>query len=113
MATPAKPCIRYTHSKALRNRMVKLLDAVDTDDDPLVHREQLAELIVDLNEGGLKFFFLDPLAKLKMGGVIDTTATLGIRASHRVMAPAIRSIVTRMNKTQIRKVSRIMRDMMG
>jgi len=112
MPAAEKPFMRFTHSKALRNRTLKVLDAIDEEDDPTEYCEDLAEIIVELNEAGIKFFFMDPLHKLKMGSAIERTADFGIYGTLRIMGPAVRTIVGRMDKRQLRKVSKIMRGMM-
>jgi hypothetical protein len=113
MATSPKPYIRFTHSKALRKRTLKVLDAIDKDSDPTPHRGALSDLVVELTETGLQFFFLDIVGKLKMGIVVKQTANMGIGGVLRIMAPTIRNIVGRMDKRQLRQVSRYIRQMMG
>ena len=67
---------------------------------------------VDLTEAGMQFFFLDPVAKLKMGFVVNQSSNLGVGSVLRIMGPLVRNIVGRMDKKQLRQVSRIMRQMM-
>ena len=104
--------MRFTHSKALRKRTLRLLDRIDEDDDPTVHREDLSDLIGELTKTGMRFFFVDTVKKLKMGIVVDQTANLGVHGVLRVMSPTIRNIVGRMNKKQLRGLSKHMRAMM-
>ncbi|MBI1318294.1 MAG: hypothetical protein GC168_04985 [Candidatus Hydrogenedens sp.] len=107
-----KPYYRFIHSKALRNRTLALLDAIDTDDDPTVHRNGLADHIVELTDAGMSYFFLEPLKKLKMSFVVNQSASLGIGSTLRIMGPVVRNIVGRMDKKQLRQLSKIMRKMM-
>lgn len=112
MPTAAKPYIRFTHSKALRTKTLKILDAIDTDADPTGHREDLSTVITDLTNAGMHGYFLDTLHSLKMGFVVEQGAGLGINSVLRIMGPTIRNIVTRMDKKQLRQVSKAMRQMM-
>jgi len=111
-ASAEKPFLRFTHAKPLRVRTLKVLDAIDTDEDPLPQRDVLGKLIVELSDAGLHFFFLEPVGKLKMGFVVNQTASLGIGSVMRVLGPTVRNIVGRMDKQQLRQVSGIMRQMM-
>jgi len=111
-AKATKPFFRFTHSKALRVKTLKVLDAIDEDDDPTEHREALCLVINELTDTGMHFFFLDPLASLKMGFVMDQAAGLGVSGVLRIMGPTIRNIVGRMDKKQLRQVSKLMREMM-
>ena len=112
MPSAAKPSLRFTHSKALRKRTLKLLDAIDEDDDPTVHREDIADHVCELTKTGMQFFFVETVKKLKMGLVVDQTAKLGVNGVLRVMTPTIRNIIGRMNKKQLRGLSKHMRGMM-
>ena len=112
MASAAKPFIRFTHSKALRKKTLKVLDAIDEDDDPTENREALCGIINELTDTGMHFFFLDPLKSLKMGFVMDQAAGLGVNGVLRIMGPTIRNIVARMDAKQLRQVSKLLREMM-
>ncbi len=112
MPPAAKPFFRFTHAKPLRTRTLGILDAIDMDIDPCAHREALANLIVDLTGEGMNFFFLVPLTKLKMGMIINQSASLGVGSVVRIMGPILRNIIGRMDKKQLRHVSKIMREMM-
>lgn len=113
MATATKPFFRFTHSKALRARTLKILDAVDAGADPVAQRAALGDHIVELTEAGMRFFFAEPVAKLKMGFVVNQAAGLGLASVLRVMGPTIRNVVGRMDAKQLRQLSRIMRQMMA
>jgi len=112
MPPAQKPFIRFTHSKALRVKTLKVLDAIDEDATQDGLKEDLSALLVDLTEAGMQFFFLDPVAKLKMGFVVSQSSNLGVGSVLRIMGPLVRNIVSRMDKKQLRQVSRIMRQMM-
>lgn len=112
MPPAPKPFYRFTHSKPLRVQTLKLLDAIDLEADPCVYRVVLADHIVELTSTGMTFFFLAPLAKLKMGILVNQSASLGVGSVVRVMGPILRNVIGRMDKKQLRQVSKIMREMM-
>lgn len=112
MSTSKKPSIRFTLTKALHNRTVKVIDAIDAAEDPTECRDDLAAIIIELNEKGMDFFFMQPLMKLKMGVVVERTAQVGFNGVTAVMGPTVRGVVRRMDAKQIRKVSKIIRGMM-
>ncbi len=111
-AAAAKPFIRFTHTKALRTKTLKVLDAIDTDADPTPHRDTLSGVVGDLTDAGMRFFFLDTLATLKMGFVVEQAAGLGVNSVLRIMGPTVRNVIGRMDKKQLRQVSKAMRTMM-
>ena len=112
MPAAPKPHIKFTHTKAVRKRTLRILDDIEEDDDPTIHREALGDIIVELSETGLNFFFIAPLSKLKMGFVVNQSANLGIAGTLRVLGPTVRNIVGRMDRKQLRRVSKEMRSMM-
>ena len=112
MPANPKPYLKFKHSVALRKRTLKVLDAIDEDDDPVAHRKDLSDIIVELSETGLHYFFIAPLNKLKMGFVVNQSANLGVNGTMRVLGPTVRNIVSRMDKKQMRSVSKQMRAMM-
>lgn len=112
MPPAPKPYFKFTHSKALRTRTLAVLNDIDADTDPTPHRDALSENLSELTEAGMQFFFLDNVEKLKMGFVVTQSANLGVGSVLRIMTPIIRNIVGRMDKKQLKQVSKIMRQMM-
>lgn len=112
MATAAKPHFRFTHPIPLRKRTLATLDGIEGA-DPVAHRDDLAGIIVELTSAGMNGYFLEPLAKLKMGLLVTQSANLGVASVVRIMGPTIRNVVSRMDAKQLRQVSRIMREMMA
>ncbi len=112
MPPAEKPFLRFTHSKALRRRTLDVLDAIDEVPDPTPLREDLSALLSELTEAGMQFFFLDNVKKLKMGFVVTQSSNIGVASVLRIMAPTVRNIVGRMDKKQMKQVSKIMRGLM-
>ena len=112
MATAAKPFLRFVHSKALRVKTLKVLDAIDQEEDPTPHRDALAENVMELTNAGFQYFFLDSVAALKMGFVATQTTSLGTSSVLSIMGAMVRKIIGQMDAKQLCKVSKIMRGMM-
>jgi len=112
MSVSAKPSLRFFHSAALRTRSNKVLAAIERDDDPTHHVGALSSLVVDLTEAGLNHYFLKPLQQAKVGFVARQTASLGMAGALRVMAPLIRSVLAGTNATQLRVITRHIRQLM-
>jgi hypothetical protein len=112
MATSSKPSLRFFHSTALRTRSDKILAAIERDEDPTRHAEALSGLVVDLTEAGLHYYFLKPLQQAKVGFVVRKTAGFGMTGTLRMMSPVIRSILAGTNATQLRVITRHIRQLM-
>jgi hypothetical protein len=112
MPASAKPSLRFFHSAALRRRSNEVLAAMERDNDPTQHARALSSLVVDLTEAGLGYYFLKPLQQAKVGFVARQTASLGMAGALRMMSPVIRTILAGTNATQLRVISRHIRELM-
>jgi len=112
MPPSAKPSLRFFHSAALRTRSNKVLDAMERDKDPTRHVGALSSLVVDLTEAGLNYYFLKPLQQAKVGFVARRTASFGMAGTLQVMSPIIRTILSGTNATQLRVITRHIRQLM-
>lgn len=99
------PFLRFHHSEALRKKTLALLDAIEQADDATVHREALAELVVELTGSGLDAFFLKPLKAARAGFIVEQSAALGMKGVQQVMASVIHQIIGRMGSPQLLSVS--------
>ena len=111
-AKPSKPSLRFFHSTVLRARTNKLLAAIEHDEDPTQHANELAALVASLTEAGLDYYYLRPLDLAKVGFVARQTANLGMAGALRIMSPMIRSILGGADGGQLRIISRHIRQLM-
>ena len=63
-------------------------------------------VVVDLTNAGLDYYFLRPLRQAKVGFVAQQTARLGMAGALRIMSPVIRTILANANATQVRVIAR-------
>jgi len=113
MPAAAKPSLRFFHSAPLRTRTIKLLSAIEHDREPTQHADALAALVVALTDAGMDYYFVKPLRAAKVGFVGRQTANLGKAGALRIMSPMIRSILGGTNETQLRVISRHIRELMA
>jgi len=101
MRKSPKPSLRFFHSEELRAKTIALLAALEQAEDPIQHRDALGDLVVELTDAGMDYYFLRPLQLAKAGFVVQQSANLGISGAVRIMASVIRSIISRMDKDQL------------
>ena len=99
-------------SESLRKKTLALLGTIENADDATVHREDLAELVVELTNSGLDAFFIKPLKHAKAGFIVEQSANLGMKGVQQVMASVIRQIICRMGSPQLLSVSGSIRQFM-
>ena len=108
----AKPFLRFYHSAALRQKTLAMLTSLQSARDPTVHRGALADIAVELTNGGLDYFFLQPLKVAKAGFIVEQSASLGMTGVQQLMASVIRNVVGRMSGAQLLSVGKSLRQFM-
>lgn len=113
MSVSHKPYIRFLHSEELRTKSIKVLDALEQAEDPKQYRDELRDLVIELTDVGLDYFFIKPLALTKVGFVTQRSAKLGIAGAQRVMGKVIRKIIGGMDSDQLLVISSYIRQLMN
>ncbi len=113
MPATAKPFMRFFYSKRLHARALNVLDAIDEEADPTPYRDELADVIVELTKAGMSAYFLDALKAIEANRMLDRTARLGLATVVAMMTPMLRRSIALLDKRQLHKVSRFMRQLMG
>ena len=112
MSDTSKPQIRFILSEELREKIIEVLDTLEQKEDPTQYRETLANLVVELTNTGIDYFFIKPLELAKVGFMTQKSATLGMAASRRVISPIIRRIIGGMDKSQLLIICSYIRQLM-
>ena len=107
------PSIRFQHSAKLRERTLEVLQKVEDAEDATDHREDLADLIVELTHCGLDTFFMEPLKLAKAGFIVQQSANLGMAGAKQMMGSVIRNIIGRMEGPQLLSICGSIRGFMG
>jgi hypothetical protein len=106
------PSLRFYHSKPLRTRTLSVLEALETAEDATSHRDALAEVVLELTEAGLAYYFVKPVEAAKVGFMAEKTTKLGIAGILRLMGPVARRVIGGMNADQLLSVSKHIRHLM-
>ena len=102
--TPAKdsePSLRFFHSKALRTRTHKVLSAIETAPDAPGHGAALADVVNDLIDAGMDYYFLRALKQADVGFVAEQSARLGLSGAVRVLSSVSRKFIVHMEPQQL------------
>ena len=108
-APSSKPFLRFYYSEGLRRKTLSLLDKLERARDPAAHRDALADVVVELANSGLDYYFMGPLKLAKAGFILEQSASLGMAGVQQVMASVIRQVVGRMEGPQLLSVCRSIR----
>ena len=107
-----KPSLRFYHSESLRAKTLAVLTSIEKAKDSTQHRDALAEIVVELTDSGMDYFYLRPLKIAKAGFFTEQSANLGMGATTRVLASVVRNIIGHMDKPQLLSVCAYIRQLM-
>ena len=110
--TSTKPFLRFYHSEALRAKTLAVLTTIEKAKDGKQHRDALADIVVELTDSGLEYYFMRPLKLAKAGFITEQSANLGLGAVKRVFGSVIRNIIGRMDSPQLLSVCGSIRELM-
>jgi hypothetical protein len=108
----ARPFLRFHHSDTLRRKTLAVLERLERAPDPAVHREALADVVVELSNAGLEAYFMVPLSDAKVGFIVQQSASLGMAGARQVVGSVIRNIIGRMDGPQLLSVCASIRTFM-
>ena len=109
---PSKPFLRFYHSESLRAKTLTVLTTLEKAKDGRQHRSALADIVVELTDSGMEYYFMRPLQLAKAGFFIEQSANLGMAATKGVFGSVIRNIIGRMDSPQLLSVCRYIRELM-
>lgn len=112
-AVPAgQPFLRFYHSESLRAKTLTVLTAIEKSKDGKPHRDALADIVAELTDSGLDFYFMRTLKLSKAGFIAEQSAGFGIGAAKRVFGSVIRNIIGHMDHPQLLSLCGSMRQLM-
>ncbi len=98
------PYLRFYHSAELRDKTLAIVRNIERASDPGRHRKALADVVMELTDSGLNYYFLRPLDLARVNFAIKQSAHLGIGSVMRIMGPIVHNIIGMMNKEQLLSV---------
>ncbi len=107
----AEPFLRFYHSDELRAKTLAVLTALEQASDPERHRDNLADLVVELTESGMEYYYLRALKLAKAGFVVEQSARLAMSGAEKLIGSVSRTFIARMDSGQILVVSRHIREL--
>ena len=107
------PHLRFHISAELHEKTIELLNELEISEDPKQYRDMLGNLVVELTNAGMDYFFIKPLELAKVGFMTKQTTNLGLTAQRRVISPIIRRVIGGMDKNQLLIICSYIRQLMN
>ena len=108
---PAEPSMRFYHSKALREKTHAVLEALEAAPGHPRHGDALADLVTELIEAGMDYYFMRALKQAKVGFVTEQSARMGMSGAVKLISSVNRKFIVRMDKDQLLVVAQHIREL--
>ena len=110
-ATSAQPSLRFFHSKELRTKTDRVLAALEATPDNPKHGSAVADLVGELVQAGMDYYFLRALKQADVGFLTEQSARLGLAGAVTLINSVSRKFIVRMDPPQLLVVASHVREL--
>jgi len=104
-----EPSMRFYHSQALRDKTIAVLNALEDTPEHPGHGDMMADLVNELIEAGMDYYFMRALKQAKVGFVVEQSARMGMSGAVKLVSSVSRTFILRMDKGQLLVVAQHIR----
>jgi hypothetical protein len=95
------PYLRFYHSKQLREKTELVLAAVEAEAQHAKHAQAVADLVTELIEAGMDYYFLKALKIAEVGFIAEQSARLGMSGAVKLISSVSRKFIVGMDQAQL------------
>jgi hypothetical protein len=106
---PAEPFLRFYHTPVLHARTDSVLTAIEESPECAGHGDALADLVAELTEAGMNYYYLRALKGAKVGFVVEQSARLAMSGAVKLISSVSRKFIVRMDDAQLLAVAQHIR----
>lgn len=107
-----QPFLRFYHSADLRAKTLAVITSIEAAEDGRQHRRALADVVCELTDSGMDYYFLRPLKIAGAGFFVEQSASMGMGATTRILGSVIRNVIGGMDNRQLIAVCGCIRELM-
>lgn len=96
-----EPSLRFYHSQALRVKTEAVLTALEEHPGKKNHAEAVSDLVSELIDAGMDYYFLKALKQADVGFVAEQSARLGMSGAVKLISSVSSKFITRMDHPQL------------
>jgi hypothetical protein len=106
-----EPSLRFYHSRSLREKTHAVLAALESAPEHPRHGVALADLVTELIDAGMDYYFMRSLRQAKVGFVAEQSARIGLSGAVKLVSSVSRKFIVRMDRTQLMVVAQHIREL--
>ena len=110
-AAPAQPSLRFHYAQSLHAKTHAVLEALETAPEHPGHAEAMAQVVSELVEAGMDYYFMRALRQADVGFVAEQTARVGMSGALTLVNSMSRKYIVRMGSAQLLVVARHIREL--
>jgi len=105
MTKPSKkskqPSMKFLHSIELKEKTDAVFSELESNPDNPNNGDTMADLVADLIDAGMDYYFVKALKDAKIGFISEKSARLGIASAVKLISSVSRKFIVRMNSNQL------------
>jgi len=102
-STPGR--VAFQISADLRRRAESVVESIRSDPDKKKHAPALVEVVLEMTDAGLHYYFLHPLERAGVGVVTRSAVDLAIGTAGRALPMVVRKTVKSLKDEQILSIA--------
>ena len=110
-AAAAQPSLRFHYPESLRAKTHAVLEALEAAPEHPRHAEAMAQVVSELVEAGMDYYFMRALRQADVGFVAEQTARVGMSGAITLVNSMSRKYIVRMGSAQLLVVARHIREL--
>lgn len=110
-AAAARPSLRFHYPESLRAKTHAVLEALEAGPEHPGHAEAMAQVVSELVEAGMDYYFMRALRQADVGFVAEQTARVGMSGALTLVNSMSRKYIVRMGSAQLLVVARHIREL--
>lgn len=103
--------LRFYLTPELQIKVDAVLALIERSPEPATHGEALADLVVELTDAGMYYFYLRALKSAQVGFVVEQSARLALSGASSLISSVCRRYLVRMDDAQLAVVVRHIREL--
>jgi hypothetical protein len=104
--------VGFRISPDLRARTEAALATVRADPADRARVEELVEVVLELTEVGLDYYYLEPLRRARVGAMGSTAARMGIATVGRGIPAIVRRVIVSLDEEQVLEIADFIADLL-
>lgn len=110
-AAAAQPSLRFHYPESLRAKTHAVIEALEAAPEHPGHAEAMAQVVSELVEVGMDYYFMRALRQVDVGFVAEQTARVGMSGAVTLVNSMSRKYIVRMGSAQLLVVARHIREL--